>query len=85
MHNLDTPTSVPADIIEKMIKDSINKPSSEVRDIINVFQNSATEYRPSHVQEKHLLFKKGKIEKTCRYAGATPVDTAAKISTTHHH
>ena len=63
MDNLGALTSVPGAIIEKLIKDSINKPS-EVRDIINVFQNSPTEYRPSRVQEKiYLLFKKGKRDK----------------------
>lgn len=84
MHNLGALTSVPGDIIEKPIKDSINKPS-EVRDIINDFQNSPTEYRPSHVREKYLLFKKGKMENTCRYASAAPNNTAAKISITRHH
>ena len=82
MHNLGALTSVPGAIIENLIKDSINKPS-EVRDIINVFQNSPTKYRPSRVQEKYIFWSR-KVSEIRRYANATPNDSAAKISTTHH-
>lgn len=63
MHNLGALTSVPGAIIEKLVKDSINKPS-EVRDTINVFQKSPTEYRPPHAQEKYIFCSRKVSERT---------------------